>query len=67
FSMPQPGMVTLEVYNMLGQKVATLVSGELQAGRHSYYWDATGLASGVYLYRLTAGDYSRANKMMLMK
>ncbi len=67
FSLPQPGMVTLTVYNMLGQKVATLVSGELQAGKHSYHWDASGLASGVYLYRLTAADYTRSSAMVLIK
>jgi len=67
FSLPQPGMVTLTVYNMLGQRVATLVSGELQAGRHSHHWDATGLASGVYLYRLTAGEYTRTRAMVLVK
>ncbi|MFO8029073.1 MAG: T9SS type A sorting domain-containing protein [Cyclonatronaceae bacterium] len=67
FSMPEPGTVTLTVYNILGQRVATLASGRLDAGTHSRYWDATGLASGVYLYRLSAGGYSLTNKMMLMK
>jgi len=67
FSIAQPGMVTLAVYNMLGQRVATLVSGELQAGHHSYYWDAAGLASGVYLYRLSAPEYTRTMAMVLVK
>ncbi len=67
FSMPQPGMVTLTVYNMLGQKVATLASGELMAGSHSYYWDATGLASGVYIARMQAGGQSFTRRMMFVK
>jgi trimeric autotransporter adhesin len=67
FSLPQPGMVTLTVYNMLGQRVATLVSGELQAGSHSYHWDATGLASGVYIYRLQADGFVESKTLLLMK
>ncbi len=59
-------MATLTVYNMLGQRVATLVSGELHIGRHSYHWDASGLASGVYLYRLTAPEYTRTRAMVLV-
>jgi hypothetical protein len=67
FSIPVPGKVTLEVYNILGQRVATLVSGELQAGSHFYQWDASRLASGVYLYRLTTADYARSRAMVLVK
>ncbi|MFO8029072.1 MAG: T9SS type A sorting domain-containing protein [Cyclonatronaceae bacterium] len=67
FSMPQPGMVTLTVYNILGQRVTTLASGRLDAGTHSRYWDATGLASGVYLYRLSAPEYTRTRAMVLVK
>lgn len=67
FSLPQPGMVTLTVYNILGQKVAILVSGELPAGSHTFHWDATAHAGGVYVYRLTANGFTGSRKMLLMK
>lgn len=67
FSIPKSGMVTLEVYNVLGQKVATLVSEELFAGNHSYYWDAGWLASGVYIYRLQAGEFVESKKLLFLK
>ena len=52
YTLPQPGEVSLIVYNLLGEEVARLVSGELDAGYHKIAWDASNLASGVYLYRL---------------
>ncbi len=53
FSLPQSGFVTLKVFNLLGQEVATLIAERLPAGRHTARWDAEGLASGVYYYRLS--------------
>jgi hypothetical protein len=67
FSLPQSEFVTLKIYNILGEEVATLVSDRLNAGSYSYDWDARDLASGVYLYRLQAGDYVYVKKMILMK
>lgn len=61
FSLPRSRQVTLKIFNLLGQEVATLVSEELPAGSYSTRWDASGLASGVYLYRLQAGDPSTSS------
>jgi hypothetical protein len=59
--------VTLAVFNTLGQQVATLAEGEREAGYHEVKFDASSLASGVYLYRLTAGDYVQARKLILLR
>jgi len=59
--------VTLTVFNVTGQEVATLVDGEQKVGRYDVGFDAADLASGVYLYRLTAGDFSAVKKMTLVK
>ena len=67
FSLPVAGTVKLTVYNMLGQVVATLHDSRLEAGTHSVRWDASSVSSGIYLYRLTAGDYAQTRKMMLLK
>jgi hypothetical protein len=61
FGLPREGSVTLEVYSLLGQRVATLVSGDQHAGFHSVTFDASGLASGMYFYRLKAVDRSGAS------
>jgi hypothetical protein len=52
--------VTLKIFNILGEEVATLLSTFLLSGSYSYEWDASNLASGVYLYRLQAGDPSKS-------
>jgi N-acetylneuraminic acid mutarotase len=67
FSIPNSEFVTLNIYNILGEEVTTLVSDRLPAGSYSYEWDASNLASGVYLYRLQAGNYVQTRKMVLMK
>jgi len=68
FDLRQTDFVTLKIYSITGEEVATLVSEELTAGKHKYEWTRTaGLASGVYLYRLVAGEFVRARKMILMK
>jgi hypothetical protein len=59
--------VTLAVLNPLGQRVATLVEGEREAGHHEVMFDASSLASGVYLYRLTAGEHVQARKLILLR
>jgi hypothetical protein len=59
--------VRLSIYDLLGREVAVLVSGHLDAGYHQYEWDASGMASGVYLYRLEAEKFSETKKMMLMR
>jgi hypothetical protein len=67
FALPHAGPVTLRVYNVLGEEVVTLISGEHPAGTFEASWDASGLPSGVYFYRLTAGEYIQTKKMVLMK
>ncbi len=59
--------VSLKVYDVLGQEVATLVNGIKFAGRHEAEWNATGLASGVYFYRLHAGTFVDVKRMTVIK
>lgn len=67
FNLPSSGTVSLKVYNLLGQEVATLVNGRMGSGKHSLSFDASQLSSGMYIYRLTSGDFSQTKKMMLIK
>ncbi len=67
FTIPKSQFVSMEVYNLLGQKVATLKDEYLNAGMHTVEWNATGLASGVYLYRLQAGNYTETKKLILLR
>ena len=67
FDLPKSSDVTLKIFNILGEEVATLVSDRLSAGSYLFEWDASNLSSGVYLYRLQAGDYIETRKMVLMK
>lgn len=67
FEVPTRSAVKLEVFNVLGQKVTTLVDDNLPAGSYSTTFDAYQYASGVYLYRLKAGEYQETRKMVLVK
>src|SRR5690606_29626756 len=67
FSLPEASEVRLEVFNMVGQKVATLVSQQMQPGYHEVNFDARHLASGTYFYRIQAADFVRTLKMVLIK
>lgn len=72
FALPEPGQVSLEIYNVLGQKVRTLISEALPAGSHHVVWDALDdqglrVTSGVYVYRLQARDHVEAKKMILLE
>ncbi|MCG8374662.1 MAG: T9SS type A sorting domain-containing protein, partial [Balneolales bacterium] len=68
FGLPQSEEVTLQVFNTLGQQVATLVSNEkMEAGWHSVQFNAGSLASGMYIYRIKAGSFVQTKKMMLIK
>jgi flagellar hook assembly protein FlgD len=72
YQLPEASEVTVSVYNMMGQKIAELVSGHVPAGYHSVVWDSRNLqgeavSSGVYLYTITAGDFYAMKKMVLMK
>ncbi|MCB9474742.1 MAG: T9SS type A sorting domain-containing protein [Candidatus Delongbacteria bacterium] len=67
YVLNRPLQVELSVYNVLGQKVRTLVSGLESAGEHHVQWDAGDLASGVYIVKLSAGGESRTQKILLLK
>jgi hypothetical protein len=67
FGLPKESTVRLEVYNLLGQQVAELASGVYAAGFHTVRFDASGLTSGMYLYKLTAGEMTLFRKMLLVK
>ncbi|MCB9357672.1 MAG: T9SS type A sorting domain-containing protein [Calditrichaeota bacterium] len=67
FDLAEASEVTLKVFNVAGQEVANLVSGNLVAGAHTVSFDGATLTSGVYLYRLTAGEFTQTQKMMLLK
>ena len=67
FHLPQSGHVSLIVYNMLGQEVATLVNGVKTAGSYGVSFDAGNLASGMYLYRLQAAGFADMKKLVILK
>ncbi len=68
FTLPEMTKVTLKVYNILGQEVATILENkELPAGSYDYEFNADNLASGTYIYRLVAGNFVQTKKMILMK
>ena len=67
FALPIAGFVSLKIYDVTGAAVATLVSEQLPAGTYQYQWDARGLASGVYIYRMEAANFSQSRKMLLIR
>jgi hypothetical protein len=67
FSLPKADHVTLEVFNVLGQKVSTLMDKNLSAGRYQVEFDATSQPSGIYFYRLASGQGVSTKKMVLVK
>jgi len=67
FSIPQSSIVTLKVFNTLGQEVKTLVNQNMESGVHSISFDASELNSGIYFYRLDAGQFTEVRKMTLIK
>lgn len=67
YSIPSASVVTIKVYNILGQMVATIVNQRQSAGTYTVTFEASRFASGVYFYRLTAGSFSSVKKMMLLK
>ncbi|MCU0413578.1 MAG: T9SS type A sorting domain-containing protein, partial [Ignavibacteriaceae bacterium] len=67
YSIPQSGLVTIKIYDILGREVATLVNEEKQRGVYSISFDATGLASGIYFYRIQFGNFVQTKKLTLLK
>ena len=67
YSITKSGFVTLKVYNLLGQEVATLVNQNQRPGNYVVDFDASKLASGVYMYSIQAGNFNLTKKMILLK
>jgi len=67
FSLAKETHVKLDVYNVLGQRVVTLLNRIMKSGNHEFHFNASGLSSGVYYYRITAGGFVQTHKMILLK
>jgi hypothetical protein len=67
YSIPQNGLVSIKVYDILGREVITLVNEEQKVGRHSIEFDGRRLSSGIYLYKIQAGEFLQTKKMLLIK
>jgi len=67
YQLPKNGFVTLKIYDILGKEVADLVNDQKTQGRYSVNFDASRLASGVYIYQLRVNDYVSSKKMLLLK
>ena len=67
YGLPQQSHVGLDVFNVIGQKVATLVNENQEAGYHEVNFSGSNLPSGIYFARLQAGDFSQASKLVLLK
>lgn len=67
YELPSAEFVTLEIFDMLGRRITTLVEEKQQAGQHAVLWNATGEASGTYLYRLKTGEFIQTKLMALIK
>ena len=67
FSLPKESYTTLEIFNILGEKVGILVADILKAGTYEYHWNGEGLSSGIYFYKMETVNYSQIRKMILVK
>ena len=67
FGLPVASHVDLTIYNVLGQKVETLVDREMEAGFHTVTWNADKVSTGVYFYRISANDFTETKKMLMLK
>ena len=67
YILPQPADVTIDIYDILGRHISTLLDANQLAGNHQAVWNAEHATSGIYFYRLRAGDYVESKKMILAK
>ena len=67
YQLPKDGFVTLIIYDILGREVKTLVNEYKAQGRYEVNFNASNLASGVYIYRIKVNDFSTSKKLLLMK
>jgi hypothetical protein len=67
FGLPEAEYIRIDIYDLLGRRIEMLVDEEVQGGRHQVVWDALDYSSGVYFYRIEAGDYTETKKMVLLR
>ncbi|NOX18493.1 MAG: T9SS type A sorting domain-containing protein [Chlorobi bacterium] len=67
YEIPETGFVTLKIYDVLGREVSTLVNAKREAGRYEAEFNARGLSSGIYIYRIQSGNFTESKKMILLK
>jgi hypothetical protein len=67
YSLPEQSLVTIDIFDILGRKIETLAEGMIPAGEHQVVWDASAQSSGIYFYRIKAGDKVETKRMTLMK
>jgi hypothetical protein len=67
FSLPIKSFVSLKIFDIMGRKVATIVSEELSAGTYSRQWNASNMSSGIYFYQLQAGSFIQTKKLILLR
>jgi hypothetical protein len=67
YNLPEPTVVKIDIYDIMGRRVETLVNGRQPAGYHQIKWDATEFSSGIYFYRVQAGGLTATKKMTLLK
>ncbi|UCC79730.1 MAG: T9SS type A sorting domain-containing protein, partial [Candidatus Zixiibacteriota bacterium] len=67
YGLPEAGRVRIDIYDLLGRRVETLVDEEMQARRYHVVWDASGYSSGIYFYRIEAGDFVDTKRMVFLK
>ena len=67
FNIPETANAKLTVFNVMGEEVATLVNGVMQAGGHTVSWNAASMPTGVYFYQLESGNFSQTKKLLLVK
>jgi hypothetical protein len=67
FFIPKTEFVNLKIFDLLGQEVAVIVSQKLNAGKHTFTWDANQFSSGIYYYKLESGNFMQTRKMIYLK
>ena len=67
YSIPKTEEVSLVVYNLIGEEIARLIDESKHSGNYTVEWNASNVASGIYFYRLQAGDFIQTRKMVLLK
>ena len=67
YDLPKPENIKMEIFNLLGQRMATLLNKQMPTGSHEIEFTAKNLTSGVYLYRISAGEFHQIKKMILLK